>query len=32
MSVSSKRYSFTDPVRVINLSDDLFELDFFAEP
>ncbi len=32
MSVSSKRYSFTNPVRVINLSDDLFELDFFAEP
>ena len=32
MSVSSKRYSFTDPVRVINLSDDLFELDFLAQP
>ncbi len=28
----SKRYRFADPVRVINLSDDLAELDFTAEP
>ena len=32
MSVGSKRYRFTDPVKVINLSDDLLDIDFIAEP
>lgn len=32
LTVSSRRFRFPDPVRVINLSDDLAELDFISSP
>lgn len=32
VTVSSKRFTFSQPVRVISLSDDLLDLDFIANP
>lgn len=32
LSVSSKQYTFANPSRVINLDDEIFDVDFIAEP
>lgn len=32
VSVNSKRFVFTNPIRVVNLEDSLFDQDFIAEP
>jgi hypothetical protein len=32
VSISSKRFTFSQPVRVISLNDDLLDLDFIADP